>query len=135
MLHRHARLYPRRVGLGRMLENRHANLPSDRQTSAASRRRAAVDGERQSESHIELERLPISVLGGPHRENVSNLASEAHRHRQAVAIVAGVLVDLRQSHDVSQDRADARHRPGTAGPPNGGYSGHQQMTSTITRRS
>ena len=44
------------------------------------------------ESHVELERLPIGVLRGTHRQNIPNLTGEPHRHRQTVTVVACVIV-------------------------------------------
>src|SRR5262249_42926917 len=58
---------------------------------------------------IELERLALGPFGGPHGQDLAHHVCEPHRYGQAIIVVAGIVVDLRQSHDVAQDRFERWH--------------------------
>ena len=65
-------------------------------------------------SDIELEWLPVGVLRRSHHKNIADLVGKPDRYGQPVAVVACIIVDLGQTHDVREYRFEFRHVAGTS---------------------
>lgn len=58
---------------------------------------------------VEFEGLLFCTLSRPHCQDISDHLCEADGHGEPIVVVAGVIVDFRQAHDVGEDSLHLRH--------------------------